>query len=161
MMALAKYAHFPCSRAIETQSPFFSFRRCSLFPLHCQDNGSTPCWRLTAQINRERRAPRSFGWGKSIGSNEDGNQQEWGRVEGNNKAEVERAVGNQVSHQQHVKPTGILFPRGNECSGAQWGLPAEVCIKCPYWPCTQALKGRRTSSEVWYWFGCFHYFLLL
>lgn len=47
-------------------------------------------------------------WGKSIGSNKDGNQQWWENAEGNRKAEVESAGGNQVSHQLHVKPTGTL-----------------------------------------------------
>lgn len=31
------------------------------------------------------------------------------RVQDNNKTEVERAAGNQGSHQLHVKPTGTVF----------------------------------------------------
>ncbi len=71
------------------------------------------------QINKKRRVSGSLGWGKSIGSNEAGYQRERGSAEGNSKTEVESAVGNQVSHQQHVKPTGTVFPRGSDCSGAQ------------------------------------------
>lgn len=116
------HGHFPCCRPTETQFPCISFSHCSLFPLHCQEDGSRLWCILTVQINKKRRVSRSLRWVKSIGSNEDGNQQEWEKVGGSGKMEVERAVGNQVSHQLHVKLTGTLFPWGNEFSGTQWGL---------------------------------------
>lgn len=86
------------------------------------------------KINEKRRASRSLVWAKSIGSNKDGNQQWWERAEGNSKTEVERAAGNQVSHQLHVKPTGT--PSLEEMNVQEHSVgsspPTEVCIKCPH-----------------------------
>lgn len=125
-------AVFPFCREVGTQLASFSFSHSGLFPLHCQDIGSKLCCRLTVQINKRRQVSQlgqinkvRRGW-KPAGV---------GESRGESKTEVEGAAGNQLSPQLHVKLTGTFFPpRGNDCSGAQWGLISDydwVCIQCP------------------------------
>lgn len=128
-------AVFPFCRAVGTQLASFSFSHSGLFPLHCRDIGSKLCCRLTVQINKRRRVSRGSGWGKSIRSHEDGSQQECERAEvrarwrWGERQVISRAPNCMLKSLESFSP-----PRGNDCSGAQWGLVSDydrVCIQCP------------------------------
>lgn len=108
-------------RATGTQLPCFPFS-----PLQLVSASLSRRWvKAVLQINCtnkwEKASERQGAQGrdKSIGSNEDGNKLERRGKQQDGSGE---RFCNQVSHQLHVEATGTVFPRGNDCSGANRGL---------------------------------------